>query len=83
MFVAAAAAYVEHQIVHEQEAEEPKALLERGAAWGPWRTLASLYLWRIADGQGEVETTPRPQAKAATLKFAKKVAASTSAKARK
>jgi DNA-3-methyladenine glycosylase II len=28
----------------------PKALAERGEQWGPWRSLASLYLWRIADG---------------------------------
>jgi len=30
-------------------------LLARGSAWGPYRTLASLYLWRIADGEGVVE----------------------------
>ncbi|MET0288572.1 MAG: DNA-3-methyladenine glycosylase [Pseudoxanthomonas sp.] len=27
----------------------PKALLARGERWGPYRTYASLYLWRIAD----------------------------------
>jgi DNA-3-methyladenine glycosylase II len=27
----------------------PKALALRGEAWGPYRTYASLYLWRIAD----------------------------------
>ncbi|WP_213435313.1 MULTISPECIES: DNA-3-methyladenine glycosylase family protein [Lysobacteraceae] len=27
----------------------PKGLLERGEKWGPYRTYASLYLWRIAD----------------------------------
>ncbi|TBR09525.1 MAG: DNA-3-methyladenine glycosylase 2 family protein [Lysobacter sp.] len=27
----------------------PKALAERGEAWGPYRTYASFYLWRIAD----------------------------------
>ncbi len=27
----------------------PKGLLERGQRWGPYRTYASLYLWRIAD----------------------------------
>ncbi len=27
----------------------PKALLERGERWGPYRTLAGLYLWRIVD----------------------------------
>lgn len=38
-----------------EEAPTPKALLARGEAWGPYRTLASLYLWRIADGEGVVE----------------------------
>jgi DNA-3-methyladenine glycosylase II len=27
----------------------PRALAERGERWGPYRTYASLYLWRIAD----------------------------------
>lgn len=27
----------------------PKALAETGERWGPYRTYASLYLWRIAD----------------------------------
>ena len=27
----------------------PKQLAARGEAWGPYRSLASLYLWRIAD----------------------------------
>jgi len=27
----------------------PKALAGRGEAWGPYRTYASFYLWRIAD----------------------------------
>jgi len=27
----------------------PKALAEAGERWGPYRTYASLYLWRIAD----------------------------------
>lgn len=27
----------------------PKELLARGEKWGPYRTYASLYLWRIAD----------------------------------
>jgi len=27
-----------------------KELAARGEAWGPYRSLASLYLWRIADG---------------------------------
>ena len=28
---------------------KPRALAERGERWGPYRTYASLYLWRIAD----------------------------------
>ncbi len=31
------------------EMHKPKELLERGERWGPYRTYASLYLWRIAD----------------------------------
>jgi len=27
----------------------PKQLVARGEAWGPYRTLAGMYLWRIAD----------------------------------
>jgi DNA-3-methyladenine glycosylase II len=29
--------------------QTPKALAERGERWGPYRTYASLYLWRVAD----------------------------------
>ena len=28
---------------------KPKELMERGERWGPFRTCASLYLWKIAD----------------------------------
>jgi DNA-3-methyladenine glycosylase II len=38
-----------------EAAPTPKALQARGEAWGPYRTLASLYLWRIADGEGVPE----------------------------
>ncbi len=31
------------------EMHRPRELAERGEAWGPYRTLAGLYLWRIAD----------------------------------
>lgn len=31
------------------EMPTPRGLAERGEAWGPYRTLAGLYLWRIAD----------------------------------
>lgn len=33
----------------------PKALLERGERWGPYRTYASFYLWRIADFAAQVK----------------------------
>ena len=40
----------------------PKALLERGERWGPYRTYASLYLWRIADlASAKATPTPRSQ----------------------
>ncbi|OGZ94971.1 MAG: hypothetical protein A2847_02235 [Candidatus Sungbacteria bacterium RIFCSPHIGHO2_01_FULL_50_25] len=28
---------------------KPKALAAYGARWAPWRSIASLYLWRVAD----------------------------------
>jgi DNA-3-methyladenine glycosylase II len=31
------------------EMMKPKEMLERGERWGPYRTYASLYLWKIAD----------------------------------
>ncbi|WP_372012583.1 DNA-3-methyladenine glycosylase family protein [Pseudoxanthomonas sp. 10H] len=33
----------------------PKELLARGERWGPYRTYASLYLWRIADFAAEAK----------------------------
>jgi DNA-3-methyladenine glycosylase II len=33
----------------------PKELLARGEKWGPYRTYASLYLWRIADFAAEAK----------------------------
>ena len=40
----------------------PKELLGRGERWGPYRTYASLYLWRIADAATSVATpTKRSQ----------------------
>ena len=32
-----------------EDLPRPKVLAERGEAWGPYRTLAALYLWRIVD----------------------------------
>jgi DNA-3-methyladenine glycosylase II len=41
---------------------KPKELLERGERWGPYRTYASLYLWRIADmASGAKEAVKRSQ----------------------
>ena len=43
----------------------PKELAETGERWGPYRSYASLYLWRIADlampGKAEVKPTKRSQ----------------------
>src|SRR3546814_3954168 len=40
----------------------PKMLAARGEAWGPYRTLAGLYLWRIVDSaQGERKAVKRSQ----------------------
>lgn len=40
----------------------PKALVERGERWGPYRTYASFYLWRIADFAAQTKTpTKRSQ----------------------
>src|SRR6476659_1453540 len=51
------------QLVDRLEAmPAPKALLERGERWGPYRTYASLYLWRIADlASSDTKPTPRSQ----------------------
>ena len=40
----------------------PKELVERGDCWGPYRTYASLYLWRIADAATQAKApTKRSQ----------------------
>ncbi|NLB58926.1 MAG: DNA-3-methyladenine glycosylase 2 family protein [Gammaproteobacteria bacterium] len=45
------------QVVDGLEAlPTPKQLLERGERWAPWRTSASLYLWRIADAASGAKT---------------------------
>lgn len=44
------------------EMPAPKVLAERGERWGPYRTWASLYLWRIADfGSDPKQKTNRSQ----------------------
>ncbi|HET7612140.1 MAG TPA: DNA-3-methyladenine glycosylase 2 family protein [Rhodanobacteraceae bacterium] len=48
------------QIVHGfDELPAPLALQEFGALWGPYRTLASFYLWKIV----EAANPPKPGAK--------------------
>ena len=39
-----------------EEMPKPKELALRGEKWGPYRTLAGLYLWRIADSITEQKT---------------------------
>lgn len=39
----------------------PRELAARGEAWGPYRTYASLYLWRIADLAGPAKPVRRSQ----------------------
>jgi DNA-3-methyladenine glycosylase II len=39
----------------------PRELAARGEAWGPFRTYASLYLWRVADFAGPARPTKRSQ----------------------
>jgi DNA-3-methyladenine glycosylase II len=50
----------------------PKELIARGEVWGPYRTLAGMYLWRIADLTRPVPTKAAPVAKkAASAKIAR------------
>jgi len=50
------------QVVDGLEAmPPPKALLERGERWAPYRTYASLYLWRIADFEKPAVPVKRSQ----------------------
>ena len=59
-----------------EEMPKPKELALRGEAWGPYRTLAGLYLWRIADFAQEARATPAKDApkKAVAKKIATKKA---------
>lgn len=41
------------------EMPTPRVLAERGEAWGPYRTLAGLYLWRIADSAAPAKAPVR------------------------
>lgn len=48
------------QIVDKLEAmPTPKELLARGERWGPYRTYASQYLWRIADTTVQAKTATK------------------------
>ena len=48
------------QVVDGLEAlPTPKQVLERGQPWAPWRTAASLYLWRIADAASGAKAPTR------------------------
>ena len=48
------------QAVDKAEAmPTPKALAARGERWGPYRTYAGLYLWRIADAASKTDPGPR------------------------
>lgn len=38
---------------------KPKELLARGERWGPYRTWASLYLWKIADSASAAKTATK------------------------
>lgn len=50
------------QIVDKRdEMMKPRELTERGECWGPFRTYASFYLWRIADAAKPPATTQRSQ----------------------
>ena len=45
------------QVIDKQDAmPTPKALAARGEAWGPYRSYASFYLWRIADAASAAKT---------------------------
>ena len=48
------------QFVDRQEVmPTPKELLARGEKWGPYRTYAAQYLWRIADFGTEAKTATK------------------------
>lgn len=51
------------QVVDKAEAmPTPKQLAARGERWGPYRSYASVYLWRIADAAaGAKQVVPRSQ----------------------
>jgi len=46
-----------------EEMPKPKELALRGEKWGPYRTLAGLYLWRIADFEADTKAEEKPKPK--------------------
>ncbi|KFN44773.1 DNA-3-methyladenine glycosylase family protein [Arenimonas oryziterrae] len=46
-----------------EEMPTPKELALRGEKWGPYRTLAGLYLWRIADSAADAKAAAKPAGK--------------------
>lgn len=50
------------------EMPKPKELALRGEAWGPYRTLAGLYLWRIADFAQQSKPAASPAKKVTAKK---------------
>jgi DNA-3-methyladenine glycosylase II len=61
----------------------PKELAARGEAWGPYRTLAGLYLWRIADTLPPAPRAPKEPAAAIPKKSAAKKSVAKNAVAKK
>ena len=46
-----------------EEMPKPKELIARGERWGPYRTLAGLYLWRIVDAAQPPQPAATPKVK--------------------
>jgi DNA-3-methyladenine glycosylase II len=46
-----------------EEMPKPKELIARGERWGPYRTLAGLYLWRIVDAAQPPKPAATPKVK--------------------
>lgn len=48
------------QLVDKHDAMlPPKALAERGECWGPYRSYASMYLWRVADFSAQTKVATK------------------------
>jgi DNA-3-methyladenine glycosylase II len=42
------------------ELPRPRELAARGEAWGPYRSLAAFYLWRVADFADTAKPAAKP-----------------------